>query len=280
MSRPREMTAGMQAVDPEVQSYLDRVVSTLRDHLGADLIGVYLHGSLAAGAYQPGRSDVDVLAVCAGPLSPEGRRNLGQALVAIPGPTSGGDLEFSLVTEASVLSRSVAPPFEIHVSHEEPFVIDGSQRPGDEDLVVHFAMAWAGGRTLIGPAPHEVFPEPEHAALISGFLSDLRWAQEHGAAAWEGHDMPELASMAYRVLNAARSWRFVETGELGSKVEGGAWLEQRDPGPETRALLDAALAYQRGATPEPPDARMVDAFVQRVEDVLRRALVDLPPHTE
>jgi hypothetical protein len=60
--------------------------------------------------------------------------------------------------------------------------------------------------------------------------------------------MPELASMAYQVLNAARCWRYVESGELGSKVEGAAWLERRDPDP-TQGLLDAALAYQRAAFP-------------------------------
>jgi hypothetical protein len=265
---------GMPAIDPEVQSYLDRVVSTLGDHLGADLIGVYLHGSLAMGAFQPGRSDVDLLAVCAGPLSRERRRNLGHALVAIPGPSFGGDLEFSLVTESAVRARSLAPAFEIHVTHEEPFVIEGSDRPGDEDLVVHFAIARARGRALVGPHPHEMFPEPDRAALIRAMLSDIRWAREHGAAVWEGHDLPELASMAYRVLNAARSWRYVETGELGSKVEGAAWLEGRDPDPDTRALLGAALAYQRGATAQPSDERVVDAFVDRVEAVLRRALVN------
>ena len=69
--------------------------------------------------------------------------------------------------------------------------------------------------------------------------------------------MPELASMAYQVLNAARCWRYLESGELGSKVEGAAWLERRDPDPDTGALLDAALAYQRGGIPNHPDERTV-----------------------
>lgn len=55
--------------------------------------------------------------------------------------------------------------------------------------------------------------------------------------------------MAYRVLNAARCWRYLDTGDLGSKVEGPLWLQRRDPDPDVHALLDAALAVQRGATP-------------------------------
>ena len=86
--------------------------------------------------------------------------------------------------------------------------------------------------------------------------------------------MPELASMAYQVLNAARSWRYLETGELGSKVEGAAWLERRDPDPDTRVLLDAALRFQRGGTPDHPDERMVSSFVARVEAMLRGAVAE------
>ena len=44
----------MLGVDPEVQRYLDSVVSTLRDRLGAGLVGVYLHGSLAMSGFHLG----------------------------------------------------------------------------------------------------------------------------------------------------------------------------------------------------------------------------------
>ena len=79
----------MQSVHPGVQSYLDQVVSTLTIHVGAELIGVYLHGSLAMGAFHPGRSDIDILAVCAEPLHRERRMVLGEALAVIPTPPSG-----------------------------------------------------------------------------------------------------------------------------------------------------------------------------------------------
>jgi streptomycin 3"-adenylyltransferase len=262
----------MQGADPGIQLYLDRVVSTLRDHLGTHLVGAYLHGSLAMGAFNPGRSDVDILAVCAAPLSPMRRMGLGRALAAIPRPASGGDLELSLVNEAVVRTPS-APSFEVHVStHEDPSVVEGADRPGDEDLVIHFAMALARGHMLTGPEPGELFTAPDRTSLIRAFLRDIEWARESGAAGWEGHHMPAFASMAYRVLNAARSWRYVETGDLGSKVEGAAWIERRDPDPHVHALLDAALAFQRGDASDRPDERTVNAFVDRVEAMLRRAI--------
>jgi hypothetical protein len=263
----------MLDIDPEVERYLDDLVSVLRGHLGARLVGVYLHGSLGMGAFDPERSDVDIVAICAESLSRSRRLAMGRALAAIPRPPSGGDLEFSLVTEAVARAPSPTPSFEVHVStHQQPDVVDGGEHPGDEDLVVHFAMARARGRALAGPDPKEVFPEPNRESLIRAFLGDMRWAREHGATGWEGHHMPELASTAYRVLNAARSWRFLETGALGSKVEGAAWVRAVTRGWDVIPLIDAALAFQRGEVPETPADADVEAFVSRVEAMLQDEL--------
>lgn len=271
-----DLEAGRAApIDPDIQAYLDRVVAALKEELGAGLVGVCLHGSLAMGAFVPGRSDIDVLAVCGDPLSSQHSRATGAVLDAIPRPRSAGELEFSLVTEAEAREASAKPAFEVHVStHEVDSVVDGHDRPGDEDLVIHFAMARARGRALLGPEPNDLFPEPDRPSLVRAFLSDLELARRHGAAWWEGHDMPELTSIAYRVLNAARSWRYLETGELGSKVEGAAWLGHAHPSPNVRTLLDAALAFQRGQVPPLPEGRMVESFVDKVEAMLRREMSD------
>jgi hypothetical protein len=255
--------------DAELDAFLDAVVSVLRDHLGPELVGAYLHGSLAMDAFTPGRSDIDVLAVCLVPIPPERSNALGAALASIPAPASTSGLEFSLITEAAARMPSGAPAFEVHVSHEEPFVRDGHDRDGDEDLPLHFAMTRARGQTLVGPGAADVFFAPERALLVRSMRFDVETARREGVAWWEGHHHPELASMAYQVLNAARCLRYLETGELGSKVEGAAWLARRNP--ELHAILDAAVAYQQGGEPEPPDDALVDAFVERVESALRAA---------
>jgi hypothetical protein len=45
------------------------------------------------------------------------------------------------------------------------------------------------------------------------------------------------------VLNAARSWRFAETGEWWSKEAAGEWARDRTAHP---AVVEAALADRRG----------------------------------
>jgi predicted nucleotidyltransferase len=55
-------------VTPEAEGYLAALAGVLRERLGDGLIGAYLHGSAVLGGWHPERSDVDVLAVCAGPV--------------------------------------------------------------------------------------------------------------------------------------------------------------------------------------------------------------------
>ena len=42
---------------------LEQVTSVITRHLGANLLGLYLFGSLPAGAFRPGKSDLDLVAV-------------------------------------------------------------------------------------------------------------------------------------------------------------------------------------------------------------------------
>jgi hypothetical protein len=58
----------------QIAAQLDRLVAGLREVLGERLVAVYLHGSLALGGFQPGRSDIDVLVVVREPQSDGARR--------------------------------------------------------------------------------------------------------------------------------------------------------------------------------------------------------------
>jgi streptomycin 3"-adenylyltransferase len=47
--------------DADIRAFAERVVEGFRVRLGEELIGVYLHGSLAMGCYRRAKSDLDLL---------------------------------------------------------------------------------------------------------------------------------------------------------------------------------------------------------------------------
>src|SRR6266487_2045672 len=117
--------------------YVDAVAERLGETLGRDLIGLYLHGSATLGDYDTARSDIDLLAVCAAPLTAAVRDEVAARLGrdALPCPAQAG-LEFSLITRAAALDTSAAPTYELH-----GWDADGRLRPagdrGDPDLPRH-----------------------------------------------------------------------------------------------------------------------------------------------
>jgi hypothetical protein len=173
----------------------------LQHCLGSDLVGLYLHGSAAMRAWTPTRSDVDLLAVVARSLTPSERRDIGEALLAMPSPGVG--LEVSMVTVAAAREATSAPPFELHVAGAEDRMVDGSGH-GDDDLLAHFAMTRAPGVPILGRPPSDVIGEPPTSALLRSLAADLEWAMDN-------------RNYGYVVLNACRGLMYAREGTLGSK---------------------------------------------------------------
>ena len=49
------------ATGTDARETLKQLASAIDSHLGSDLLGLYLFGSLAAGAFYPGKSDLDLI---------------------------------------------------------------------------------------------------------------------------------------------------------------------------------------------------------------------------
>jgi predicted transcriptional regulator len=76
-------------IPSELAPYLDELVEVLRR--SAPVEAVYLLGSASFGAYEHGRSDVDVVAVTSRSLSVDERRTLAAAVEAVPVPARNLD---------------------------------------------------------------------------------------------------------------------------------------------------------------------------------------------
>jgi hypothetical protein len=247
-------------LDPAVGAYLAAVAGGLERVLGPALVGAYLHGSLALGGWSASQSDVDLLAVASRPLSQREKQVIAARLQHPSLRCPGAGLELSLVTAAVAADPPWLPPFELHVSTgREIKAVDGSSEPGDPDLVLAFAVCRRAGAAVAGPPPAEVFAEPPRAWLLERSAEELRWALEH------------QVPFAYRVLTACRAWRLLDEDVLDSKVGAGEWARPLLADP---AVVDAALAAQRGLAPMPgtaADLAAADRFLAAVLDRFREA---------
>jgi hypothetical protein len=239
-------------MDPESERYALNVASAAAAVPGLQLAGAYLHGSAVLGGFDARRSDVDVLVVCDGPMTAAQQSAAAEALSEQRLPCPAVGLELSIVTLQIARHPTAEPAFELHVTTapEDTKVVDGHQRGGDPDLVLHFAVCRLAGR-LLGPGlpAVEVFGPVSDGLITAQLAAELGWGAAH-------------APGEYAVLNACRAWRFAADGVLVSKIEGGEWALGRVRGPD-RELIKIALARQRCLPAAEPHEDAVRQFVGR-----------------
>lgn len=85
-----------------VKPYLDAAAAVLKTELNAQLVGLYLFGSAAYGAYEPGRSDLDLQAIVRHRPSAEPCRRLAHLLSVTQLPCPARKLEFVLYSADAV----------------------------------------------------------------------------------------------------------------------------------------------------------------------------------
>jgi hypothetical protein len=214
---------------------------------------VYAGGSYALGAYEEGRSDLDVAAVLRAPPSVRLKQDIVGALrhESLPCPARG--LEFVLYTASAVRRPSADAAFELNLNTGAgmPFLADFEPDPAEAHwFPIDRSILAQHGVALLGPPASEVFAPTPRASLLPLLAESLR---RQADAAERGDDV---------VLNACRTWMYTEEGVWSSKPAAGAWAAARAP------LAAEALHVRHGGNLEPSD---VKRFVAQVIQLVRAA---------
>jgi hypothetical protein len=236
----------------DVHDYLRELAHRAGAVLGDELVGVYAGGSLALGAYEPGRSDLDVAVVCRSPLAREAKERLAAALrhEALPCPARG--LELVVYAEAVTQEPTAEPGYELDLNTGARMDFRLAFDTEDADphwYVIDRAILHGHARAVSGPPAAEVFAEIPRALLLPALVAAVRWHATSGIP--RGDDA---------VLNACRSLRFAEDGVWSAKPDAGRWALDRVA---DRELVAAALEGRSGAGTLP--AERVAAFLAEVE---------------
>lgn len=257
---------------------MDSAVSAIEDRLGGvGLVGTYLHGSLASGAYFPPKSDVDLLFVIERPMDPALREQLSLTCVdaAAARPTLG-TLELSVLLHDTARAGRFPMEYELHFGEDtvEP-VLSGTADYGsgarDDELPAHIRCLQETGLVLAGPPVDEVFAPVPGPVFRTSIEADQAWILT-------GDHI--LERPVYGVLNLCRGlWldRRPAQTSTPSKVEAGLWAATQLP-PELRRVVRAALDAHRDPSWIAPDHRRTAGRVwdvgalERFRDAFRTLL--------
>jgi predicted nucleotidyltransferase len=253
-----------------IRDLLCRIGERFQQLLGENLIGVYLHGSLAFNCFNPETSDIDFLVVVQDRLDAATKRRIANELIALSRDAPRKGLEMSIVTQASLRDFRYPTPFEFHFSNDwinryKADEVDLEAERDDPDLAAHVTVVRERGMRLAGAPIEEVIsPIPRHAYLQS-IANDAEYASRNLAS-----------DPVYGVLNLCRVLAFIHDGRITSKAEGGRWAVRRLPAsfvPLARAALDAYAQADpmRHANPE-----QLTAFAAYAAREIDRALEELP----
>ncbi|MEK5520544.1 MULTISPECIES: aminoglycoside adenylyltransferase domain-containing protein [Heyndrickxia] len=200
-----------------VEKFLEKVCSLFDRQLGSNLVGVYLHGSLAMGCFQPDKSDVDVLVIVKEKLCKEQKKNLIQDILTL----EEYKLEMSILLENYLVNFRFPTPFELHYSqmHREKYLQDSDYLCGDSvdpDLAAHLVVTYERGICLFGKPVREVFYPIERTYYIQSILFDVEDAVEE-----------IVHQPVYYILNLCRVLYYLSERVVSSKKEGGEWGKRK-----------------------------------------------------
>lgn len=215
----------------DAERMLDLVSSGVLLALGERVVGVYLFGSLAAGDFDGGVSDIDVLVVTSTDLT----RPEQAALQEFHRDLDARHAEWVDRVEVVYLSVEALAAFRTRrsalsvTSPGEPF----HTTTGGREWLVNWYNVQQADRVMFGPPTATVVP----SITIEEVKAELR-EQVRG---WPARVRAGVAAgwLAYAVLTVARGWDTITNGDVRSKVQSAQWVSRQLP--EYADLLDQAV---------------------------------------
>ncbi|GHB33450.1 nucleotidyltransferase [Streptomyces umbrinus] len=236
------------------QYRLDQVLRLVHDVLGAEVAGVFLHGSAVLGGLRPD-SDLDVFVVARRRMTDRERRNLLDGLLWISGRGArngepGRPVELIVVAQGDVRPWRYPPRCEFLYGEWLREEFERGEVPAPAvmpDLAPLITMALLGDTPLFGPSPARLLDPVPH--------DDLRRAIVAGVPEL----LADLASDTRNVLlTLARVWTTLATGTVTSKDAAASWALDRLPDRHRPVLARARSLYLGGrdSLAEPSDSEV------------------------
>ncbi len=217
------------------ENLLNQFVDRMKEILNGNLTGIYLHGSLAMGCFNPRKSDLDLIVITEDLVLDLQKMQIMQYIVRLNEDAPPKGLEISFVLRKYCKPFVYPTPFELHFSptHLKSFLDAPADyiekmKGVDIDLAAHFSIINRFGVVLYGEKIDQIFAEVPEEYYCQSIYADIENAV---------NDIIE--NPIYITLNLCRVLAFMKNGLYLSKEQGGKWgIESL---PEYRSIISEAL---------------------------------------
>lgn len=182
-------------------------------------MGIYLHGSMAMGCFNPDKSDIDCMVILEDTITNEQKISLREQIVRLNRYAPVKGLEISFVKKEYCKPFVYPTPFELHffLMHLQwfnryPIDYVNKMKGKDKDLAAHFIILNKCGIKLYGGEISDVFGAVPKRAYADSIWHNIEDAEES-----------ILNDTIYVILNLCRALAYLQENLILSKEEGGEW---------------------------------------------------------
>ena len=204
----------------EIKELMIQVNKWIKEILKDNYVGVYFHGSLRLGSFNPNKSDLDFIIVVKNKLSSEIKEQIWDKMLENEKLFPKKGFEFSVVLEDNCRNIKHPIPYELHGSEawidryktDKSLVINDDYKV-DSDLASHFNVINVPNDSMdFGKPSKEVFAKvPKEYIIDSNYGDTLECVTEI------------TNNPVYCILNLCRFYALIKEDLTLSKYDGGKW---------------------------------------------------------
>jgi len=230
-----------KTISKETNEQIKNVCEIWSRHLEKDLLGIYIHGSMALNCFLEGVSDIDILIVSNSRITREKRLLIAKDIINIDQKPCS--LEMSALWVDDLYLWKYPTPCQFHYSDywtehylkllngeiKESFIIDEDFK--DSDIACHIHLTNQCGICVYGKSIEEVFPKVPEEDFWKSISNEIEDYDFHA------YNPKYFAS---NILILGRILSYKKENRILSKYEGGLWTLNYVP-EKFRYIIDDAL---------------------------------------